>query len=98
MKDWYSKALGDGVAAFKPSMDIHAAFTSAYIAAGQPIEMAVFSRNDPKANIVTVYFTPSAMVLAKAFGASPCEKPDREGLGLLVGDTRCWQLYYPDSK
>jgi hypothetical protein len=60
--------------------------------------MAVFSRHDRAANRVTAYFSPRAAELAALFGASPCEKPPSEGIGLLVGAPRCWEIHFPDRK
>lgn len=98
MNQWYSKELGDGVEAYAPSHKIQEAFFPLFSAAGNPIDMAVFSRYDLERNIVTAYFSPSAAALAKSFGAQPCEKPKRENrLGLLVGDQRCLQLFYPSA-
>ena len=98
MTQWYSKDLGDGRQAFAPTKEIQSAFVPMFIAAGQPIDMAVFSRNDLERNIVTVYFSPGASMLAKIFGASPCEKPKKENeLGLLVGDQRCVEMFYPTA-
>lgn len=98
MTQWYSKNLGDGVDAIAPSNQIQQAFLPVFAAAGQPTDMAVFSRYDLQKNIVTVYFSPGASALAKMYGAIPCEKPKKEnGLGLLVGDQRCLQLFYPTA-
>lgn len=44
-----------------------------YIASGQPVDMAVFSRYDLAKNVVTAYFSPNAKTLAEAFGATPCQ-------------------------
>lgn len=77
MNQWYSKELGDGVEAYAPSHKIQEAFFPLFSAAGNPIDMAVFSRYDLERNIVTAYFSPSAAALAKSFGAQPCEKPKR---------------------
>lgn len=96
MDTWYLKELGDGIEAYQPSYQIMEAFTPVFAAAGCPHDMAVFSRYDLKTNMVTVYFSPSASGLAKAFNASPCEKPVRPGLGLLVGDVRSWTVLFPD--
>ena len=93
MSSWHSKALGDGLAAATPSMKILEAFSPLYIAAGQPDDMAVFSRYDLEANVVTVYFTPSATPLASLFGASPCDKPSSEEIGLLAGNARAWKFF-----
>jgi hypothetical protein len=98
MKTWRSKALGDGVAAFAPSIRIQQMFLPMFVASGQPSNMAVFSRHDRRANMVTAYFSPGASRLAAFFKAEPCEKPQSEGIGLLVGDARCWEIYFPDRK
>ena len=93
---WFSKRLGDGVDAHGPSTRILDAFMPVYIASGQPPNMAVFSRYDMKENVVTVYFTPEAANLALTHGASPCEKPSSEDIGLLAGDQTAWQTHFPD--
>ena len=100
MSGWHSKVLGDGVEAFVPTSKIQAAFLT--LAQSQartghyPTDAAVFSRYDSKTNVVTVYFTPSAELLAVAFGAVPCEKPGPIGdFGLIVGDARAWEAHFP---
>ena len=32
------------------------------------------------------------------FDAKPCAKPPSQGIGLLVGDARSWEIYFPDRK
>ena len=99
MTQWFSKTLGDGVQAFEPTSQIQDAFLPIFAAAGQPTDMAVFSRYDLENNIVTVYFSPGAAALAKMFDATLCEKPTREGhLSLLVGDQRCLELFFPSAQ
>jgi hypothetical protein len=97
MESWYSKALGDGAAAFAPSMRIQKMFPPLFAALGQPSRMAVFSRHDRRANVVTAYFSPAAAQLAAFFGAQPCEKPPSDDIRLLVGNRRCWEIYFPDK-
>ena len=76
MSTWYSADLGDGVAAYNPSSQIQEVFMPLFAAAGCPKDMAVFSRYDLDANIVTAYFTPSAHAVAKIFNAiRPSRKP-----------------------
>ncbi len=98
MPTWFSKDLGDGVAAYTPRLQIMDAFMPMFTAAGCPIDMAVFSRYDLQRNVVTVYFSPRASKLAGIFGAQPCEKPPREDLSLSVGDVRVWEHFYPPSE
>lgn len=94
MDRWFSKALGDGVEAHAQSNEIKQAFLALAVAnGGKTGGVAVFSRYDLQANMVTVYFTPKAEVLAKTYAATPCEKPSRgNSLGLLVGDVSAWDL------
>ena len=97
MPTWFSKDLGDGMAAYDPRLQIMDAFVPMFAAAGCPIDMAVFSRYDLRTNVVTVYFSPRASELAGIFGAQPCEKPSRDDLCLSVGDVRAWEHFYPPS-
>ena len=98
---WYSKDLGDGGAAYKPTREILDAFPAWMLKQTQttgtvPIDAAVFSTYDSDVNMVTVYFSPSAEPVALAFGATPCEKPVPSGdndFGLLVGDERAWSHF-----
>ena len=100
MEFWYSKELGDGMMASMPSDEIQEAFLKSFIAAGRPLNMAVFTRYESEGRLhceVTAYFSPAAADVAKAFDAEPCEKPSRTGLGLLAGDERSWSTLFPES-
>jgi hypothetical protein len=95
MKIWHSKAVGDGVEAFEPTQRLFDAFNLLEIAVKQEPGLGVFSRYDHHANIVTWYFSPEAIDLAKSFGATPCEKPaPSEGFGLLVGYMQSWETHF----
>ena len=99
MTSWYSKELGDGVEAFVPTTDIQNGFLTLAQSQAQlgrySFDAAVFSRYDLETNVVTVYFTPSAELLATAFRASPCTKPvPTEGFALIVGDARAWEAHF----
>jgi hypothetical protein len=96
VETWYCKMLGDGAAATAPSLRIQQLFPPLFAASRQPSSMAVFVRHDRKANKVTAYFSPRASTLAVLFGATPCERPSGDGIGLLVGDRRCWEICFPD--
>lgn len=99
MDSWQRKDVGDGVAAFQPSMELHKAFFALATARGGHIieqGFGVFSYYDLSENMVTWYFSPEASTLAKMFGASPCEKPSpTPGFGLLAGDARSWEVHFP---
>jgi len=100
MEFWYSKELGDGIMASMPSDEIQEAFLKSFVAAGEPLNMAVFTRYESEGRLhceVTAYFSPAAADVAKAFDAEPCEKPSRTGLGLLAGDERSWSMLFPES-
>jgi len=95
---WFSKDLGDGVAAFQPTGEIQEAFVTFFSASGCPVDMAIFSRYDLSKNIVTVYFTPSTERFARGLGAVPCDKPESKGIGLLVGDQGAWDFFFPNHR
>ena len=96
MASWHSKELGNDVEAYKLDTKIQEAYLTLVQAGHYSSDAAVFSRNDLETNVITFYFTPSAELLAKAFGAVPCEKPiPKEGFGLIVGDARVWEVYFP---
>lgn len=98
MNTWQSVELGDGITAYKPSVQIQKMFTPFFVAAGCPHDMAVFSRYDVDKNIVTAYFSPLAHETARIFNATPCEKPSNTDLALLIGDVRCWQIFFPEKR
>ena len=100
MANWHSKELGDGIEAVVPTSKIQEAFLTLAHTQAQTghysTDAAVFSRYDLKANEVTVYFTPSAELLAVAFGATPCEQPvPADGFALIVGDASAWDAHFP---
>ena len=96
MSSWHSLELGDGVDAFAPSGKIQDAFMVMCGVTRQPVDFAVFSRYDLRRNVVTVYFSPCAELLAKAFMATACERPTNDGgFGLLAGDQRAWNSLFP---
>ncbi len=100
MELWYSKVLGDGMMASIPSDEIEEVFLQLFIAAGKPLNMAIFTRYESEGRLhceVTAYFSPAAADVAKAFDAQSCEKPSRAGLGLLVGDQLSWSVLFPEE-
>ena len=96
MNSWYSKEIGNGAEAFDPSGKIQEAFLALTMRSQLPYDLAVFSEHDLRRNLVTVYFSPAAKVLADMFEGQPCEPPQRSRhFGLLVGDARAWDLLFP---
>lgn len=100
MSPWYCLSLGDGMTAGLPSTEIEESFRPAFVAAGSPPEMAVFTRPESEGRLhceVIAYFSPAASEVATAFDAEPCEKPARTGLGLLVGSEKSWSALFDKS-
>ena len=98
MDQWYSKELGDGIMADEPMDEIKALFQPLFTSAGQPIEMAVFTRLESEGRLhceVLAYFSPAAAKVARLVEAEPCEKPSRAGLGLLAGNEGSWSALFP---
>jgi hypothetical protein len=100
MKPWFCVSLGDGMLAPMPSAEIEEAFLKVFRAAGNPPEMAVFTRPESEGRLhceVMAYFSPAAQDVAMAFDAEPCEKPARAGLGLLAGTEECWPVLFEEG-
>ena len=99
MENWYSKELGDAITASIPSSEIEQAFERVFVTAGNPPNMAVFTRQESEGRLhceVTVYFSPAAKDVAHAFDAQPCTKPAPGNLALLAGDTLAWSILFPE--
>ena len=100
MQTWFSQSLGDGVLSFEPKDEIQSQFTPLFNAAGQPADMAVFTRHELEGRLqceVVAYFTPAAAALAQQRGAKPCTRPTRFDLDLLAGDVACWAVLFADT-
>jgi hypothetical protein len=95
MKSWFSSELGNNASAYEPTAQIQKAFKTLFMDTGFPQDMAIFSVNDLEKDMVTVYFTPSAHIIAKLFNACLCNKPSINGLDLLCGGPNCWNLLFP---
>ncbi len=79
-----------------PSAEIIQLFQPSFESAGKPAEMAVFTRHEEGSLHCEwiAYFSPAAVEVARAVEASPCQKPVREGLKLLVGNEACWSALF----
>ncbi|MFN8382329.1 MAG: hypothetical protein U0V02_10335 [Anaerolineales bacterium] len=98
---WHSLPIGDGIMANGPSEEIREAFLQTFKPTGKPAGMAVFTRHESEGRLhceVIVYFSPAASELADAFEAEPCQRPSRDGLGLLAGDDTCWAILFPENE
>ncbi len=99
MNNWYSLSLGDGMTAGSPSAEIEDEFWKKFKAAGEPSEMAVFTRPESEGRLyceVIAYFSPAAQKIALGFDAEPCAKPARSGLALLAGSPTAWSALFPE--
>jgi len=96
--EWHCKVLGYEQA-LKLTNELHKAFM-AYTMANHrqvPTGIGVFAQDGFETGVVNWYFSPEAAGLAAAFAALPCAKPTpADGFGLLVGDQRSWECYFPD--
>ena len=54
---------------------------------------AIFQRQASGKGL-TLYFSPAAALLAKAYGAKPCARPSPVDMNLLAGDRRAWQIHF----
>jgi hypothetical protein len=76
------------------ALQIQASFAPLFAAAGRPADMAVFSSATTRKTIF--HFSPGASALAKKFGATVCDKPNRDQLGsLLAGVPAAWKIHFP---
>ncbi len=100
MQTWFSQPLGDGVWAFALKEQIREQFASLFEAAGQPVDMAVFTRHELEGRLqceVVAYFSPATAALAQALGAQPCQQPAHHDLDLLAGDAASWAVLFPGA-
>ena len=99
METWFYKSLGDAMTASEATDQIREALLSSREAAGNPTDMAVFSRSDSDHLHceISVYFSPRAGNLAKTFDAQACDQPLRNGLDLLAGDPQAWSILFPEN-
>ena len=100
MQTWFLQQLGDGAWAFAPKEEIRDQFAPLFAAAGQPADMAVFTRHELEGRLqceVVAYFSPAAAALAQQRGAQPCEQPTHNDLDLLAGEASCWAVLFPDA-
>lgn len=92
---WHHLYIDDPTVAFVTS-DKMKQSTLAVLRATKNYDAALFSRLDIETGGVHFYFAPGAVAIAKAFKASPCEKPTRTTAGgLLSGDQGAIARLFP---
>ena len=97
---WFSKPLGDGVWAYSQTDQVKDLFEPLFVLAGQPVDMAVFTRHESEGRLhceVIAYFSPAAAALAHVLNAQPCDPPARGELDLLAGKPGCWPVLFPEN-
>jgi hypothetical protein len=93
---WQCLALRDDFGAFDKSDALSDVFIDAFVAAGEPVDMAVFMRRDHDRGLLTYWFSPAARTVAMQWHAAECEQPPSgEGLSLLLGDDDAWRVFFP---
>jgi hypothetical protein len=101
MAPWYFLNLGDAMLVAEPSAEVEELFLKAFEAAGNPSDMAVFTRHESEGRLqceVMAYFSPAAHEVAERLEARPCPKPARAELGLLAGSQDAWQVLFPENQ
>jgi hypothetical protein len=95
--NWHSLPLGDGMMADEPSKELRAVFQTMFMSAGEPADMAIFTRHESEGRLhceVIAYFSPAASEVAVLFGAEPCQIPTQNELALLAGSDDCWSTLF----
>ena len=93
------KDLGDPLLAGEPLSRLEALFRAERGKAGDPVEMAIFVRQESEGRLhceVRAYFSPASATVARAVDADPCDRPSPEGLSLLAGTPDAWRALFPD--
>ena len=99
MTCWFTKNLGDAMLAGESIEHIKELFLEEYAADSCSREKALFIRHESEGRLhceVKIYFSPAAVIAAKAVNATPCNKPSSEGLGLLAGSEESWSVLFPE--
>jgi hypothetical protein len=100
MEQWSYKNLGDATMAHVALDRIEKAFRAEHGMGGLPSDVAAFIRHRSEGRLhcqVEVYFSPAAVKIAGEFGAESCGRPQREGLGMLIGSEDSWSTLFCDG-
>jgi len=99
MRDWFLINLGDAMLAVDQQDRIKGLLLSEYAQAGNPDEMAAFTRHESEGRLhcdVMIYFSPMSAKVAEEVNARSCEKPSPIGLSLLAGSKQSWLILFPE--
>ncbi|TKB24644.1 hypothetical protein FCL47_17585 [Desulfopila sp. IMCC35006] len=97
---WFASNLGDAMLAGEPLEHIKELFLAEYATGNSSKEQAIFIRHESEGRLhceVKVYFSPAAVIVAKAVNAIPCNKPCPDGLSLLAGSEESWSVLFPKT-
>ena len=100
MRGWFLVNLGDAMLAYEQQDRIKDLLLSAYAQAGNPDEMAAFTRHESEGHLhceVKIYFSRMSVTVAREVNARPCEKPSPTGLSLLAGSKESWLALFPEQ-
>ena len=100
MNYWFTSNLGDAMLAGEPLEHIKELFLAEYESSHHSSEPALFIRHESEGRLhceVKVYFSPAAVIVAKAVNATPCNKPCPDGLSLLAGSEESWSVLFPKT-
>ena len=95
---WRTTTVGNEEDLYLPYLRLHA-FRARMLDTSPNLDqdaIAVFAKYDVERATATWFFSPEADFLAHTFAAQSCEKPLRDdGLVLLTGNGRAWQIHFP---
>ena len=93
---WHCLAVREGIGGFDEADAMSDVFIDAFVAAGEPVDMAVFMHRDHDNGFSIQWFSPAAHAVASQWHAAECEQPPSgDGLSLLLGDDDAWRVFFP---
>ena len=81
--------------------DIETLFLAAFREAGNPAEMALFTRHESEGRLhcdLMLYLSPASLTVAEEIGARPCQRPSSNSLALLSGAEDSWRALFPECR
>lgn len=79
--------------------EIERHFLAACAKAGNPAEMALFTRHESEGRLhcdLMLYLSPASFNVAGEIGARPCNRPSSNSLALQVGSEDSWRALFPE--
>jgi hypothetical protein len=89
---WYSLDLTEGVAELVE--DVWKMAWEVSQSVGEPDYSNAIFQKIRLGKGLTLYFSPTAYLLAETFGAEPCARPSPIDMNLVAGDERAWQVHF----